>query len=72
MKPTLQQMRNSVLAAIPYPPDELFTVKGFFPPAAETGSCAKAMQARVVDRSSAYGCVDWYLYPDSKPESATT
>ena len=72
MKPTLQQTRNSVLAAIPYLPDELFTMKGFFPPVAETGDFGKAMQPPGVDRSSAYGCVDWYLYPDSKPESATT
>jgi len=23
-----------------------------------------------VDPASAYGCVDWYLYPDSKAEKA--
>jgi hypothetical protein len=70
MRPTSQQTRNSVLAAIPHAPDELFTMKGFIRSAEEIAEMAKAAHPTVVDPSSAYGCVDWYLYPDSRPESA--
>jgi hypothetical protein len=70
MKPTSQPTRNSVLAAIPLPPDALLNMNGLFPPVAQTVDSVKATRPAAVESSSAYGCVDWYLYPDAKPESA--
>jgi hypothetical protein len=33
------------------------------------GARSRARQSLpAVDPSTAYGCVDWYLYPDAKPE----
>jgi hypothetical protein len=61
---------HSVLAAIPFPANALLNVKGFFPPSAPMAESAEATRPPAVDPASAYGCVDWYLYPDTKPENA--
>jgi hypothetical protein len=68
MKPTSQQTQNAVLSAVPIPPDDLQVMKTLFGyGVAQTPEVSSAHPV-VVDPSSAYGCVDWYLYPDSKVE----
>jgi hypothetical protein len=59
MKPTPEQMRNAVLASVPFPEELLLT--------GERGAAVHPTSARplAVEPSSAYGCVDWYLYPDT-------
>ena len=64
MKPTPEQTRNAVLAAVPFP-EELLLLKSE-PVAPVHPSSARPL---AVDPSSAYGCVDWYLYPDSDAKS---
>jgi hypothetical protein len=70
MKPTSEQTRNGVLAAVPFPPEEALNMKSFFRYTTEQTEVAAGPRPAVVDPSSAYGCVDWYIYPDSKPKSA--
>lgn len=70
MKPTSEQTRNGVLSAVPFHPEELLNMKSFFRYATEQTEVVVGPQPPAVDPSCAYGCVDWYLYPDSKPESA--
>jgi hypothetical protein len=70
MKPTSEQTRNAVLSAVPFLPEDLAAMKTLFGyGAAQTPEVTIAHPA-AVDPSSAYGCVDWYLYPDSKVDSA--
>jgi hypothetical protein len=64
MKPTPEQTRNAVLSAIPFP-EELLLLKS--EPVAKVHPTSA--HQRAVDPSSAYGCVDWYLYPDPPAES---
>jgi hypothetical protein len=45
-------------------------MKSFFRYTTEQTEVAAGPRPAVVDPSSAYGCVDWYIYPDSKPKSA--
>jgi hypothetical protein len=71
MKPTSEQTRNGVLSAVPLPPEDLLVLKTLF--GYTTTSAQPATESpRTVDPSCAYGCVDWYIYPDSdsKIESA--
>ena len=68
MKPTSEQTRNAVLSAVPVPPEDLQVMKILFGyGVAQTPEPTSAHQV-AVDPSSAYGCVDWYLYPDPKVE----
>ena len=72
MKPTAEQTLNGVLSAVPLPPEDLRVLKTLFgytttPTPAEPTTESRP---RTVDPSCAYGCVDWYIYPDSKIESA--
>jgi len=64
MKPTPEQTRNAVLSAVPFP-EELLTLKS------EAVAIGRPISAHplAVDPSSAYGCVDWYIYPDSAVKS---
>ena len=69
MKPTSEQTRNGVLSAVPLPPEDLLVLKTLF--GYTTTPAEPATESpRTVEPASAYGCVDWYLYPDSKIESA--
>jgi hypothetical protein len=70
MKPTSEQTRNGVLTAVTFPPEEVLNMKSFFRQTIERTEVAAGTLAAVVDPSSAYGCVDWYIYPDSKPKNA--
>jgi hypothetical protein len=68
MKPTSPESRNAVLSAVPLLPEDLLVMKTLFGyGASETPEVAGAHPA-AVDPASAYGCVDWYLYPESKVE----
>jgi hypothetical protein len=58
MIPTPEQTRNAVLSAVPFP--EALLTKS------ETVGTPNPM---AVDPSSTYGCVDWYIYPDSEAKS---
>jgi hypothetical protein len=64
MKPTPEQTRNAVLSSVPFP-ESLLTLKS------ETVATVHPTSAHpiAVDPSSAYGCVDWYIYPDSEVKS---
>ena len=64
MKPTPEQTRNAVLLAVPFP-EALLTLKS------ETVATVHPTSARpvAVDPSSTYGCVDWYIYPDTEVKS---
>ena len=70
MKPTSEQTRNGVLSAVPLPPDDLLVLKTLFGYTTTPAEPTTESRPRAVDPSCAYGCVDWYLYPDSKIESA--
>jgi hypothetical protein len=63
MKPTPEQTRNAVLSSVPFPEELLLT--------GERGATARPGSVRPlpVEPSSAYGCVDWYLYPDTADKS---
>jgi hypothetical protein len=63
MKPTPEQTRNAVLSAVPFPEELLFT--------GEPGAAVHPSSVRplTVEPSSAYGCVDWYLYPNTADKS---
>jgi len=64
MKPTPEQTRNAVLSAVPFPEELLLLNSEPVPKVHPTSAHPLA-----VDPSSAYGCVDWYLYPDSDAKS---
>jgi hypothetical protein len=70
MKPTSEQTRKGVLTAVPFPPEEVLKMQSFFRYTTEQTEVAAGPHPGVVDPSSAYGCVDWYIYPDSKPKGA--
>jgi hypothetical protein len=63
MKPTPEQTRNAVLSSVPFP--ESLLVKS------EAVAIVHPTSTRpmAVDPSSTYGCVDWYIYPDSEAKS---
>jgi hypothetical protein len=69
MKPTSEQTRNGVLLAVPFP-EQLLT-QNISPryTASESADAVGTPHPTAVDPSSAYGCVDWYLYPDSEAKS---
>jgi hypothetical protein len=56
MKPTPEQTRNAVLSAVPFPEDLLLKSEPVAP---------RSAHPLAVDPSSAYGCVDWYIYPEA-------
>jgi hypothetical protein len=64
MKPTPEQTRNAILSAVPFPEELLLKSEG-------VGAAAPPLSARplAVDPSSAYGCVDWYIYPETAVKS---
>lgn len=67
MKPTSEQTRKGVLSAIPFLPEDLLKMRSFhrYDPTEPSESPA-VPRSVVVDPSTAYGCVDWYIYPDTK------
>jgi hypothetical protein len=70
MKPTSEQTRKGVLSAVPFLPDDLLKMRNFnryFP--VERSDAGAINRAAAVDPSTAYGCVDWYIYPDD-PKTA--
>jgi len=70
MKPTSEQTRKGVLSAVPsYMPEDL-RMRSFFryDPARPPDAVAASRPASV-DPSTAYGCVDWFIYPDT-PKAA--
>jgi hypothetical protein len=70
MKPTSEQTRKGVLSAVPsYMPEDL-RMRSFFRcnPAGPADAVAASSPASV-DPSTAYGCVDWFIYPDA-PKAA--
>jgi hypothetical protein len=69
MKPTSEQTRNAILSAVPFPEELLILEGSFRNTAVEPVHAVAAPHPTTVDPSLAYGCVDWYIYPDSKPES---
>jgi hypothetical protein len=70
MKPTSEQTRNAILSAVAVPEELLILESSFRNSAIEPVHVVAAPHPTEVDPSSAYGCVDWYIYPDSKAESA--
>jgi hypothetical protein len=75
MKPSSEQTRNGVLSAVSFRPESM---KGGTPPLDPpmlkmkslfrydpTVSVEAAAEASV-DPTNAYGCVDWFIYPDSQ------
>jgi hypothetical protein len=69
MKPTSEQTRNAILSAVPFPEELLILESSFRNTATEPEHAGAAPHPTTVDPSLAYGCVDWYMYPDSKVES---
>ena len=69
MKPTSEQTRNAILSAVPFPEELLILESSFRDVDAEPAHPATAPHPTTLDPSLAYGCVDWYMYPDSKGES---
>lgn len=67
MKQTSEQTRKGVLSAVPCLPDDLLTMKSSFRHPMEVSVEASELHPPVVDPSTAYGCVDWFIYPDPKP-----
>ena len=67
MKPTSEQTRKGVLSAVPFLPDGLLKMRSFraYDPSEPSDAVATPRSA-AVDPSTAYGCVDWYIYPDTK------
>ncbi len=70
MKPTSEQTRNAILSAVPFPEELLILESSFSNPAIEPAHVVAAPHPTTVDPTLAYGCVDWYMYPDSKVENA--
>jgi hypothetical protein len=69
MKQTSGQIGQEVLSTVPFLPEELLDMKSFLRNTNELPGAAPGPCRTAVDASSAYGCVDWYIYPDVKPES---
>jgi len=70
MKPTSEQTRNAVLSSVPFLPEDLSSMKTLFGYGGAQTPEVVVSHPAAVDPASAYGCVDWYLYPDSKAEKA--
>jgi hypothetical protein len=66
MKPTSEQTRKGVLSAVPFPPEDLLNLTSSFRYPIESSDAAMAPHPAVVDPSTCYGCVDWFIYPDPK------
>jgi len=67
MKPTSEQTRKGVLSAVPTLPEELLKTSSFYRYLPTDSSDAVTVhRSAAVDPSTAYGCVDWYIYPDTK------
>jgi hypothetical protein len=67
MKPTSEQTRKGVLSAVPLLPEDLLKMRSFFRyTPTESSDTVTVHRSAAVDPSSAYGCVDWYIYPDPK------
>jgi len=66
MKPTSEQTRKGVLSAVHLPPEDLLNMKSFFRYTAESSEVGTAPRPAAVDPTTAYGCVDWFIYPDPK------
>jgi hypothetical protein len=75
------ETRNRIISAVSCAPEEGADQTRYSHRTAGLGpveSASKAARAdaaqhlAALDPSSAYGCVDWYLYPDPKHERATT
>jgi len=69
MKPTSEQTRNAILSAVPFPEELLTLESSFRNTATESPHASAAPHPTTVDPSLAYGCVDWYIYPDSELKS---
>ena len=69
MKPTSEQTPNAILSAVPFPEELLILESSFRNAAIEPARAVAVPHPTTVDPSLAYGCVDWYIYPDSKPDS---
>ena len=69
MKPTSEQTRNGVLSTVPLLSDDLLAMKILFG-RTESSDTVPAPRSASVDPSTAYGCVDWYMYPDKKTSAA--
>ena len=67
MKLTLQA-GNGGLSAFPRALDQTAIQTPSSRPIADTAGTDAAQQPTPVDPAFAYGCVDWYLYPDLKRE----
>jgi hypothetical protein len=70
MKPTSDQTLNAVLSAVPFPEALLTLESSFHNVTTQSAGVTTSRHPTTVDPSSAYGCVDWYLYPDSEVKSA--
>ena len=66
MKPTSEQTRNGVLSAVPFLPEDLLNMRSFFRYNPQPSDASAAQHASAVDPLTAYGCVDWFIYPDAK------
>jgi hypothetical protein len=51
-------------------PEDLLNMKSFFRCVTEPSEAASAAHPASVDPSTAFGCVDWFIYPDPDPKSA--
>ena len=68
MEPTSEQTRHAVFAAVPVlTDDDLLSMQESY--RSPEANAAAASGPGGADPASAFGCVDWYLYPDAKPES---
>jgi hypothetical protein len=70
MKPTSEQTRKGVLSAVPFLAEELLNEKSSFRYPIVSADAAVASHPTVIDPSTAYGCVDWFIYPDPKAAHA--
>ena len=63
MKPTPEQTRNGVLSPVPFPEELLLKSETLDP------VHPNSVRPLAVDPSTAYGCVDWYIYPEAAVKS---
>jgi len=67
MKPTSEQTRKGVLSAVPsFMPEDLKMRSFFRYSPTEPSDAVAASRPATVDPSTAYGCVDWFIYPDDR------
>jgi hypothetical protein len=70
MKPTSEQTRKGVLSAVPSNMPEDLRMRSFFRyDSTASSSAVAASRPAGVDPSTAYGCVDWFIYPET-PKAA--